>query len=98
MSEQNNPQQIQIKATDEKLAGNYANMMQVSHTKEEFALDFVSMLSQPGQLVARVIVSPAHAKRILAALEENIKGYESQFGAVQAASGDAKPKFGFQTE
>ena len=98
MSE-SNPQkkQIQIKASDEKLAGQYANMMQVSHTKEEFALDFVSLFPPSGQLVSRILVSPAHAKRIIAALEDNIKKYEAQFDKINAAADD-KPAFGFKTE
>ncbi len=94
-----NPQakQIQIKASDEKLAGAYSNMMQISHTKEEFALDFVSLLPPSGQLVSRILVSPAHAKRIMAALEDNIKKYEAQFDKINVA-GDEKPNFGFKTE
>lgn len=91
------PKQIQIKASDEKLAGLYANMMQVSHTKEEFALDFVSLLPPSGQLVSRILVSPAHAKRIMAALEDNIKKYEAQFDKINATQ-DNKPAFGFKTE
>ena len=96
---ENNPQpnQIQIKADDKKLAGNYANMMQVSHTKEEFILDFVSLFPPSGQLVSRILVSPAHAKRMMAALEENIKRYESQFDKIKA-TGEEKPAFGFKTE
>ncbi len=95
----NNPQQnqIQIKASDEKLAGNYANMMQVSHTKEEFALDFVSLFPPSGQLVSRILVSPAHAKRMMAALEENIKRYEAQFDKIKTTE-EEKTAFGFKTE
>lgn len=95
---QNQPsgQQVQIKADDKKLAGSYANMMQVSHTREEFVLDFVNVLPPSGQLVSRILVSPAHAKRILAALEENIKKYESQFKKIEGADAD-KPSFGFKT-
>jgi hypothetical protein len=90
-------QQIQIKATDEKLAGVYANMMQVSHTKEEFVLDFVNILPPSGQLVARILVSPAHAKRIMLALQDNIQRYETQFEKIEGATTD-KPGFGFKTE
>ncbi len=95
--EQNKAQQVQIKANDEKLAGSYANMMQVSHTREEFVLDFVNLLPPSGQLVSRVLISPAHAKRIVAALTDNIKKYESQFQKI-ADEGEEKPSFGFQTE
>ena len=90
-------QQIQIKADDKKLAGSYANMMQVSHTREEFVLDFVNLLPPSGQLVSRILVSPAHAKRIMAALEDNIKKYEAQFAKIEGADHD-KPAFGFKMD
>ncbi len=90
-------QQIDIKASDEQLAGKYANMMQVSHNKEEFIFDFVSLFPPSGQLVSRVLVSPAHAKRIMQALQENIQRYESQFEKIEVAE-DTKQKFGFKTE
>lgn len=99
----NNPQQpqqgqpIDIKASDEKLAGSYANMMQVSHNKEEFIFDFVSLFPPSGQLVSRVLVSPAHAKRMMKALQENIERYESQFNKIDEI-GDNKQQFGFKTE
>ncbi len=96
---ENNPQQqqLEIKATDEKLAGSYANMMQVSHTKEEFILDFMSLVPPFGQLVSRVLMSPAHAKRVMQALEQNIKNYESQFQQIDVAE-DKQHQFGFKTE
>ena len=77
--------QIQIKATDEKLAGQYANMMQAMHTKEEFVLDFISFFPPAGTLNSRVILSPAHCKRILKALEDNLKKYETAFGTIDIA-------------
>lgn len=92
-----NPQQIQIKASDEQLKGSYANMMQIAHTKEEFIMDFMSLLPPSAQLVSRILMSPAHAKRIMTALEENIKKYEAQFNKIQTS--DDKPHhFGFKTE
>jgi hypothetical protein len=97
MSQPQQGQQVQIKASDEKLAGSYANMMQVSHTREEFVLDFVNLFPPSGQLVSRILVSPAHAKRIMAALEDNIKKYEAQFAKIEGTDLD-KPSFGFKTE
>lgn len=89
------PRQVQIKATDEKLKGEYANLMQVLHTKEEFVLDFLNVFPPTGTLNARIIVSPGHFKRMLAAMQENLNKYESQFGAV-AASEAPKNSIGFQ--
>ncbi len=80
-------QQIQIKASDDDLKGRYSNTMFVAHTKEEFILDFL-LISQPnGELTSRVITSPGHVKRIYKALGENIKLYEDKFGKIQEAQG-----------
>jgi hypothetical protein len=35
-----------------------------------------------GQIVARVITSPGHMKRIIKAVEENIQRYESNHGPI----------------
>ncbi|MBP9863984.1 DUF3467 domain-containing protein [Patescibacteria group bacterium] len=77
--------EMNIKAPDEILQGRYANMMQVSHAKEEFVLDFMFAHPPQGELVSRLIVSPAHMKRILHALTDNLQRYEQQFGNVEEA-------------
>ncbi len=78
---------IQIIAGDEDLKGRYANLMSVSHTAEEFVLDYFAVTpagdGPRGHLVSRVIVSPAHYKRIVAALSDNLRKYEEQFGEIQ---------------
>jgi len=77
-----NQSEIQIKVTDEKLKGEYSNMMQILHTKEEFVLDFISIFPPTGVLNSRIIVSPGHFKRMIKAMNENIKKYEDQFGKI----------------
>lgn len=89
-------QQIQIKASDDTLRGVYANMMQIAHTKEEFVMDFMNVLPPQGMLVSRVVTSPGHLKRIVAALQDNLKRYEAQFGKVAEAV--APEGVGFRTE
>ena len=86
------PQQINIKITDEIMEGRYANMMRVSHTKEEFILDFANVVPPPvlaearqGIMTARVITSPGHMKRIIKALQENLDRYEQSFGTINEA-------------
>ena len=85
---------MQIKASDDALRGVYANALQISHTKEEVIFDFMSLLPPQGQLISRVITSPAHAKRIWVALSDNLKKYEAQFGAVEP-SPEPKQAIGF---
>jgi Protein of unknown function (DUF3467) len=93
----NQPQgtSLQVKAGDEELKGRYANLMQVSHTAEEFLLDFYLLHPPAGQLAARIVTSPGHLKRIVAALQDNLKKYESQFGKVEAAN-EPSGEFGFK--
>lgn len=77
---------IDIKAPEGLLGGKYANMMQVTHTPDEFVLDFMSAFPPAGELVSRLIVSPRHMKRILRALADNVAKYEQAHGAIQEAS------------
>lgn len=88
-------QQIQIKASDEKVKGEYANVMQVLHTKEEFVLDFLNVFPPTGTLNSRVIVSPSHFKRMVTAMAENLKKYEDQFGQIEPSEAPSNT-IGFQ--
>lgn len=86
-------QQIQIQIDPHQGTGVYSNLMMISHRKEEFILDFLFLQpqrAQQGQAVAtlrsRVITSPEHAKRILRALQENVRRYEETFGVIEEAT------------
>jgi hypothetical protein len=80
-----NGQEIKVNSPPELHGGVYSNNMVVSHTKEEFVLDFIMVAPLAGAVTARVIVSPGHMKRILAALQDNIAKYEKNFGTIQVA-------------
>jgi len=95
---QENPQQkreIKIKITDEVMKGSYANFMRVSHTRERFVLDFANIVPPTGIISARVITSPGHLKRIVGALEYNLKKYEEKFGKIEEAKEIKEEKVGF---
>jgi len=79
---------LQIQIDEPTSQGAYANMTLVNHTETEFLLDFIFMQpTEPRAKVrARIISSPKHAKRFLAALSENVARYEERFGEIQAAS------------
>ncbi len=96
--QQNQSKQMQVKVTDEILKGVYANMVQVGHTPEEFILDFMNLFPPTGVVTSRVILSPGHAKRIAAALLDNIKKYEKQFGEIKESKGPEGSEIGFRTE
>ena len=88
-------QKMNIKASDAVLAGRYVNAAQISHSKGEFTQDFMQLMPPQAQLAARVIMTPATAKRVMLALKDNIEKYEAQFGAIDA-SGPAPTEHGFR--
>lgn len=77
------PKQIQIQTGDEHSRGRYSNNMIITHTPEEFMLDWLLTAPNGAHLVSRIIISPGHVKRIIKALEENLSKYESRFGGVK---------------
>ena len=85
MNNQPQQQQIQIRAADADLKGVYSNVAMVSHTQEEFVMDFLNVANNMGILSSRVILSPGHLKRLVIALQDNLKKYEDQFGSITAA-------------
>lgn len=76
---------IEIQIDSEVMKGVFANVTNIRHSREEFLLDFLFLQQQPaafGKLVSRIIVTPGHAKRLLIALQDNIRKYEEQFGLI----------------
>ena len=78
--------EVPIKMPEEILGGVYANQMMISHTREEFVLDYINLFPPTGVVNARVIVSPGHLKRMIRALADNLARYEKRFGQVAEAA------------
>jgi hypothetical protein len=83
---------MQIKMPEDKLGGVYANQMLISHTREEFVMDFVNLFPPEGVVNARVIVSPGHLKRMIRALSDNLARYEGKHGAIIEAVAPQPPE------
>jgi hypothetical protein len=81
---------LEIQLDEEMAQGVYANLAVVNHTDAEFILDFIYVQPQVprAKVRSRIITSPRHLKRLLAALQENVTKYEKQFGPIDEA---AKP-------
>ena len=81
-------QGITFEIKPEVEGGVYSNVASIVHNVNEFILDFAIIV--PGKEAApvrsRVITSPAHAKQFLAALQENIAGYERSFGEIKTGA------------
>ena len=67
-------QQLQIELRPEIAAGIYSNFALIAHSNTELP---------KVQVGSRVIMAPEHAKRLLAALQENIVNYEREFGKIE---------------
>ena len=97
MDNKNSEGKILVKASEEVLKGVYSNMVQTSHTSEEFFLDFFNLTPASGSMVSRVVVSPSHFKRLVGSLQDNLKKYEDEYGTISLAV-VPDSKIGFKTE
>ncbi len=90
------PVQIQIELDDTTAQGSYSNLAFITHNDTEFVFDFVYVQPQQpkAKVRARIITNPAHAKKFLQALADNIKKYEDKFGTVRVSS-ELERKVGF---
>ena len=77
--------QLNIEITEEVAEGSYANLAIITHSHAEFVIDFVNVM--PGvpkaKVKSRVVMTPHHAKRLMRALIDNVKRYESQNGVIK---------------
>lgn len=78
-------QQLNIELNEEIAQGIYSNLAVITHSSSEFVVDFVRIM--PGipkaNVKSRIILTPEHAKRLLMALQDNIKKYESLHGIIK---------------
>ena len=76
---------LNVKISDDELKGRYSNLLRITHTSEEFILDFINLAPPQGIVTARIITSPGHLKRIIRALIANMERYEQTFGTIEEA-------------
>jgi hypothetical protein len=97
MEPQSGPQNpsLSIELAEEIAEGVYSNLVMIAHSPEEFILDFIRVM--PGvpkaRVKSRIVVTPGHAKRLLAALAENIQRYEAQHGEIGEVSPQPSVQF-----
>lgn len=87
-------QQINVEISEEMAEGIYANLAMIAHSNSEFILDFIRLM--PGvpkaKVKSRIILTPEHAKRLLAALKDNIRKFEDSYGDIRHSD---EPEFPF---
>ena len=89
MAEKDKKPKLNIELPEDVAGGMYSNLAVITHSPTEFVMDFIQIM--PGvpkaKVRSRVIMTPQHAKRLMKALIENVKRYESQNGTISEVSG-----------
>ncbi len=88
-------QKQEIKIADNIPGAEYANAMQVNHNKDEFHMLFLNILGASGRVTGKIITSPGHYKRIIAAMKDNLEKYEKEHGEIKESVGPGK-EIGFK--
>ncbi|MEL7587039.1 MAG: DUF3467 domain-containing protein [Prolixibacteraceae bacterium] len=84
-----NKNQLNIELSEEVAQGTYSNLAIITHSTSEFVIDFVRIM--PGipkaNVKSRIILTPEHAKRLLLALDDNVKKFEKMNGTIHLHGG-----------
>ena len=80
----NEKNELSLELRPEVATGTYSNLAIITHSHSEFIIDFAGMLPRMPKpnITNRIIMNPEHAKRLLIALQDNVKKYESNFGPI----------------
>jgi 3-methyladenine DNA glycosylase Tag len=78
-------QQLNIELTEEMADGEYANLAIITHSFAEFVIDFVNVMPNvpKARVKSRIVMTPQHSKRLMKALIDNVKRFESQYGVIK---------------
>ena len=77
--------QINVELDESVAEGIYSNLAIINHSQSEFVVDFITIM--PGvpksKVKSRIILTPQHAKRLVKAMSDNVRKYESQHGEIK---------------
>ena len=85
-------EETEVTFQDKLKGGVYANKVVVTHTKEEFVIDFMMATSATCAVTSRVIITPAHMKRIVTQLHDDVVKYQAEFERITAIEEPRKGK------
>ena len=92
------PTQINVELGEREAEGIYSNFVVIGHSLSEFVLDFARVLpgTPKSKIFARIVMTPPNVRALLAALEDNVRKYEGQFGKIPTMNpADAAKGIGF---
>ena len=82
---QNKKGQLNIELDEKVAEGTYSNLAIINHSVSEFVVDFVNIM--PGapkrKVKSRIILTPQHAKRLVKALNDNVRRFEAAHGEIK---------------
>lgn len=83
--EEQKQNQLEIDLNHEVAQGTYANLAIIAHSTSEFIVDFVRLM--PGvpkpEVKSRIILTPENTKRLMLALQDNIRKFEQDNGVIR---------------
>jgi len=90
---------LDIELPAELAGGVYSNLVIISHSPSEFVIDFVSVMPgvPKGKVCSRIILTPQNAKRLMKAMEDNIRKFENINGKIQEQEINIPFNFGTPT-
>lgn len=75
---------LNIELDADTAQGTYSNLAIINHSQSEFVVDFVNIM--PGvpksKVKSRIVLTPQHAKRLLNALQDNVRKFEEKNGPI----------------
>jgi uncharacterized protein DUF3467 len=84
---ENKDVKIEVKVDENIATGIFSNFANMTYTPEEFILDFLFVHPTPppgfGKLMSRLLLTPAHTKRLAEMLTRNVAEYEDRFGEIK---------------
>lgn len=80
-----NKKELKIEIPPEVASGHYSNLAIITHSPNEFYIDFVSVAPNLPQarVQSRIIMTPENVKNLLFALRDNLQKYEKNFGEIR---------------
>jgi hypothetical protein len=72
--------EIQIELSEDIAQGTYANLAIIAHSNAEFIIDFIRMVpgAPKAKVKSRIIMTPDNARRLMFALQDNIRKFDEQ--------------------
>lgn len=85
MTQDPQPNQLNIEISEEVAEGSYANLAIITHSHAEFVIDFVNVMpgTPKSKVKSRIIFTPQHAKRFMKAMIDNIEKFEAMQGVIK---------------